>query len=73
MNTRGACRSLMYGWVPLRDTSRKLAGNRGWLGRVESEKTLKEVDRRLVKGSRREPGKIRTDITKGIHYLLQKH
>lgn len=72
MNAHGACRSLMYGLVPLRDTSRQLLGNRGWLPRVESEKTLIEVDRRLVKGSRREPGKIRADITKGIHYLLQK-
>lgn len=69
MNARGACRSLMG--TP-RDTSRKLVGNRGWLARVDSEKTPKEVDRRLVKGSRREPRKIRADVTKGIHYLLQK-
>lgn len=72
MNAHGACRSLMYRLVPLRDTSRQLLGNRGWLARVESEKTLKQVDRRLLKGSRRELGKIRADITKGIHYLLQK-
>lgn len=72
MDAHGACRSLMYRSAPLRDTSRQLPGNRGWPARVESEKTLKEVDSRLVKGSRREPGKIKADITKGIHCLLQK-
>lgn len=50
MSACGAHRSLKYGSVPLRDTSRN-TGNTGWLARVESEKTLKEVDRRLVKGS----------------------
>lgn len=72
MNARGACRPLMYGSVPLRDTSRKLLGNTAWLARLQSEKALKQVDRRLVKGSRREPRKIRADITKGIHTLTLK-
>lgn len=58
MNAHGACRSLMYRSAPLRDTSRQLPGNRGWPARVESEKTLKEVDRRLVKGSRESPEKL---------------
>lgn len=63
MDVCEACRSLVQGCVLLRDTSSKLIGKRGCLGRVERKKTIQELDRRLVTGSSRELGRSELGLT----------